>query len=154
MSSPLKLYLKANDRIFINGAVLRADRKVCLELLNDAHFLLENHVMQVEQADTPLKQLYYIVQLMVMSPQDAEKILHAYRECMKNLLETFENKKVLFILKDIDVQINQGSYYPSLKLIRSLFDPESSILNNNSGASRLDDDGLLDVSADKLAASA
>ncbi|MEN0000092.1 MAG: flagellar biosynthesis repressor FlbT [Pseudomonadota bacterium] len=153
MSSPLKLYLKANDRIFINGAVLRADRKVCLELLNDAHFLLENHVMQVEDADTPLKQLYYIVQLMVMSPQDADKIMHAYRECMNNLLDSFENKQVLFILKDIDVQINQGSYYPSLKMIRTLFDTESSILNKDSKAGA-EDDAHLDGPTDKLAASA
>ncbi|MEO0544777.1 MAG: flagellar biosynthesis repressor FlbT [Pseudomonadota bacterium] len=153
MSSPLKLYLKANDRIFINGAVLKADRKVCLELLNDAHFLLENHVMQVDAATTPLKQLYYIVQLMVMAPQDASKVLPTYRECMANLLENFENQKILSLLKDVDVQINQGTYYPSLKMIRSLFETESIILKSDSDR-YVDDVSIDDKQMGKMVASA
>ena len=44
MKSSFKIFLKANERIFINGAVIRVDRKVSLELLNDVQFLLENHV--------------------------------------------------------------------------------------------------------------
>ena len=35
MKSSFKIFLKANERIFINGAVIRVDRKVSLELLND-----------------------------------------------------------------------------------------------------------------------
>jgi flagellar protein FlaF len=41
--------------------VLRADRKVSIEILNDATFLLEAHVMKVEDASTPLRQLYFII---------------------------------------------------------------------------------------------
>ena len=46
MSQTLRITLKANEKIYINGAVIRADRKVSLELLNDVQFLLENHVLQ------------------------------------------------------------------------------------------------------------
>ncbi|MGL2349569.1 flagellar biosynthesis repressor FlbT [Helicobacter pylori] len=35
------LTLKPNEKIFINGAILRVDRKVTFELLNDVTFLLE-----------------------------------------------------------------------------------------------------------------
>jgi flagellar biosynthesis repressor protein FlbT len=44
----MNISLRRGERIFINGAVLRVDRKVCLELLNDVTFLLESHVMQAE----------------------------------------------------------------------------------------------------------
>ena len=64
MKSTLKISLKANEKIYINGAVVRFDRKVTLEFLNDVQFLLENHVLQPEDASTPLRQLYFIVQVM------------------------------------------------------------------------------------------
>ena len=47
---PMHISLRSGERPFLNGAVLRVDRKVTLELLNDATFLLENHVLQVEDA--------------------------------------------------------------------------------------------------------
>ena len=71
MKKAMHLSLRAGERIYVNGAVLRVDRKVTLELLNDAAFLLENQVMQAAQAVTPLRQLYFAVQLMLMEPDQA-----------------------------------------------------------------------------------
>ncbi|MGO7646030.1 flagellar biosynthesis repressor FlbT, partial [Rhizobium ruizarguesonis] len=39
MKSTLRLYLKAGEKVLINGAVMRVDRKVALEFLNDVAFL-------------------------------------------------------------------------------------------------------------------
>ena len=68
-----KAFVRCGEKIYINGAVLRVDRKVSLELLNDATFLLEAHVMKVEDATTPLRQLYFIIQIMLMNPHDMVK---------------------------------------------------------------------------------
>ena len=62
--------MRAGERIYINGAVLRVDRKVSLELVNDVMFLLEGQVMQAADATTAMRQLYFIVQLMLMNPTD------------------------------------------------------------------------------------
>ena len=67
----MHISLRAGEKIYINGAVLRSDRKVSIELLNDATFLLEAHVMKVEDASTPLRQLYFIIQIMLMNPNDS-----------------------------------------------------------------------------------
>ena len=64
----MHITLRANEKLYLNGAVLKPDRKVSIELMNDAVFLLEAHVIQERDATTPLRQLYYIVQLMLMSP--------------------------------------------------------------------------------------
>ena len=64
----MHITLRANEKIFINGAVLKVDRKTSIELMNDAVFLLEAHVIHERDATTPLRQLYYIVQLMLMEP--------------------------------------------------------------------------------------
>ena len=68
MTKPFSISLKPGERIFINGAVVRVDRKVSIEFLNDVTFLLEAHVMQPEQTTTPFRQLYFIVQTMLMDP--------------------------------------------------------------------------------------
>ena len=57
MKNTLKISLKPNEKIYLNGAVIRVDRKVTLELLNDVQFLLESHVLQIDEASTPLRQL-------------------------------------------------------------------------------------------------
>jgi len=71
MTNTLKISLKPNEKIYINGAVIRVDRKVTVELMNDVQFLLENHVIQADDASTPLKQLYFILQVMLMNPAGA-----------------------------------------------------------------------------------
>ena len=77
MSRTLRICLKSGERIFVNGAELRADRKVTLEILNEVTFLLEHHVLQPSEATTPLRQLYIQVQSMLMMPaQRPEKASH------------------------------------------------------------------------------
>ena len=56
----MQISLKAGERIYINGAVVRVDRKVSIELMNDVVFLLEAHVLQAEETTTPLRQLYFV----------------------------------------------------------------------------------------------
>ncbi len=76
----MKVSLRAGELIYVNGAVLRVDRKVAIELVNDVMFLLEGQVMQAADATTALRQLYFIVQLMLMNPtdhQDASRALWA-----------------------------------------------------------------------------
>lgn len=136
MTGTFKLFLKANERVFINGAVLRADRKVGLELLNDVDFLLETHVMQAEDATTPLRQLYFIIQIMLMSPSEKAAALKLYRDSVRALLATFENRRIVQGLKDIDVMIAGDRPFEALKALRGLFEIEDAILKRKRGESK------------------
>jgi len=40
VSKSMHISLRPGEKLYLNGAVLRADRKMSLELLNDATFLL------------------------------------------------------------------------------------------------------------------
>lgn len=130
MKNSLRISLKAGERIFINGAVLRVDRKVSLEFLNDVTFLLENHVMQPEQATTPLRQLYFIVQMMLINPAGVEQSMEMFRKSVVMLLTCFENEEVVSELKHIDSMVVQGKAFESLKAIRALYPVEEKILNS------------------------
>ncbi len=130
MKSSLRISLKTGEKIFINGAVLRVDRKVGLEFLNDVTFLLENHVLQPEEASTPLRQLYFIVQMMLINPEGAEQAQVMFKKSVVMLLSCFKNEQILTDLKHIDAMVTEGRVFESLKSIRSLFPIEDEILNN------------------------
>ena len=131
MKNTLKITLKANEKIYINGAVIKADRKVSLELLNDVQFLLEGHVMQPEAANTPLKQLYFIIQVILMNPQGAPEAREMLRRSMPLLLASFSDEQVLAALKNIDRAVAEGHVFEALKALRALFAREAAILANH-----------------------
>ncbi|GGF47932.1 putative flagellum biosynthesis repressor protein FlbT [Azorhizobium oxalatiphilum] len=131
MSKSMQLTLRPGERIFINGAVLRVDRKVTLELLNDATFLLEGHVMQVEDTTTPLRQLYFVLQAILIDPRNAEGARHLFHRQWAALSQSFKNAEILAGLDNIAQQVIAGRTFEALRTLRGLFPLEDSILNGN-----------------------
>ena len=134
MKNPLRLSLKPNEKIWLNGAVIKVDRKVSIELLNDVQFLLESHVLQPAQANTPLRQLYFILQVMLMNPAGAEDARAMFRRSLPLLLASFTNQEILASLKDVDALVSQGQVYDALKRIRGLYAIEAAILDEAADA--------------------
>ncbi|MBN9068190.1 MAG: flagellar biosynthesis repressor FlbT [Rhizobiales bacterium] len=132
MKNTLKISLKANEKIYINGAVVSVDRKTTIELLNETQFLLESHVLQPEQASTPLKQLYFILQIILMNPGNAEQARDMFRQSLPLLLDSFRNEQILSSLKHIDRLVAEGHVYDALKTIRGLYSLEDEILYGGS----------------------
>ena len=130
MKNKLKISLKPNEKIYINGAVLRVDRKVTLELLNDVQFLLESHVLQANEASTPLRQLYFILQVMLMNPSDALQARELFRKSLPLLLATYSNEQIRSTLKQVDRLVGEDHIYDALKAIRSLYQHEAETLND------------------------
>ncbi len=123
-----KLSMKPNERVYVNGAVLRFDRKTSIEFLNNVHFLLESHVLQAEDANTPLKRLYFSIQLQLMTPHDTGESKGLYRELLNQLLTTFEHNYVLNELKNIDRLVSEARYHESMKVLRELYSIEERLL--------------------------
>ena len=124
----MKISLRAGERVYINGAVLRVDRKVSLELVNDVMFLLEGQVMQAADATTAMRQLYFIVQLMLMNPTDVGAAASLYGQHHAALLAVCENREMLDGLAAIDEMVGGNRYFEALKRIRALFPLEQAIL--------------------------
>lgn len=131
MKGRLKIHLKANERIFINGGVIRVDRKVALELLNDVVFLLEGHVLQQEDATTPLRQLYFVVQSMIMEPSTVGLARQIYEQQHRNLLSAFKDIEILEGLVQIRELIERNKVYEALKRIRTLFPIEAKLIGED-----------------------
>lgn len=129
MKKPICISLRGGERIYVNGAVLRVDRKVTLELINDVAFLLESQVMQVADATTPLRQLYFVVQLMLMNPKDVDEAKIVYREQRAALLAAVVNQDILRVLDEVEELVEVKRYYEALRRIRATFEIEQAILS-------------------------
>jgi flagellar biosynthesis repressor protein FlbT len=132
----MNISLRRGERIFINGAVLRVDRKVCLELLNDVTFLLESHVMQAEAATTPLKRLYFVIQTMLMSPNDCETALQLCREMFISLSTSARDRRIMEGLQTAVRNIEDKKMFEALKTVRALFPVEAELIAAESQSAR------------------
>lgn len=117
----MNITLRAGERIYINGAVLRVDRKATLELMNDATFLLETHVMKAEDATTPLRQVYFVVQVMLMDPASARNTAQLAASLIEKAREAFDSTQVRRGLDNIQELIGRSRYFEAMKALRLMF---------------------------------
>jgi flagellar protein FlbT len=115
------IHLKRGEKLYVNGAVLRVDRRTSLEFLNDVTFLLENHVMQVEDATTPVKQLYFVVQTMLMEPANAGLTAELYKHLSFRTRQEVGDETVKAQIDSADRKVAEGRYFDALKHLRSCF---------------------------------
>ena len=123
----MNISLRAGEKIYINGAVLRVDRKVSISLLNDAHFLLEAHVLQAADATTPMRQLYFLLQLMLMEPGgaiEAKRLFEVFYSQMSVVLDRTVLGDGLVEVGDL---VKDSRYFEALKVIRTLYPLEAQL---------------------------
>ncbi len=124
----MNISLRRGEKIYINGAVFRVDRKVCIELLNDVTFLLENHVMQASEATTHLKQLYFVIQMMLIAPKDVSSAIGLYRKILTSCGDAFSDRRITDGLSVAARMVDAGRYFEGLKTVRALFPVEAEIV--------------------------
>jgi flagellar biosynthesis repressor protein FlbT len=124
----MQIHLKKGEKIYINGAVIRADHRCSLELLNNVTFLLENHVMQAEKAETPFKQIYFVVQTMLIDPENAHITRELYWQLSGCLHTSNDDPQLIKGLVESDSCVKSQRYFDALKILRGLFDIEEKLI--------------------------
>ncbi|NBN64861.1 flagellar biosynthesis repressor FlbT [Microvirga tunisiensis] len=125
----MHIALKAGERIYINGAVLRVDRKTSLELMNNAVFLLESHVLQAQDTTTPLRQIYFVLQSMLMDPVAAAHARDLAEILIASTRKTFSNRSIVEGLDEVEGLMGEDRLFDALKTIRSLYPIEAAIMS-------------------------
>lgn len=115
------IQLKRGEKLYVNGAVLRVDRRTSLEFLNDVTFLLENHVMQAEEATTPVRQLYFVVQTMLMDPANAGMTAELYKHLSFRTRQATNDETARAQIDQADRKVTEGRFFDALKHLRSCF---------------------------------
>jgi flagellar protein FlbT len=127
---PLKLKLGANERLVVNGAVLvNGAYRTTLLVKNFAHIMREKDVLQEEDANTPTKRLYFLVQAMLMQPPPPDLLMETYRSVQEQLQDVYIKQDNISILQDVDLLVNEGDYYKALAKLHPLIAYEAKLLN-------------------------
>ena len=117
----MNITLRAGERFFINGAVIRIDRKATVELLNDVTFLLENHVMQANDATTLTRQIYFAVQIMVMDPTATASATPLARSLIETALGAYRTPELISGLRGVAQSLARSRNFEAMKALRLLF---------------------------------
>ena len=128
------IHLKRGEKLYLNGAVLRVDRRTSLEFLNDVTFLLENHVMQAEEANTPIRQLYFVVQTMLMDPANAGMTAELYKHLSHRTRQAIDDASIRDVIDGADRKVVEGRYFDALKLLRGSFGADAKAEQQKTGS--------------------
>lgn len=124
----LVIDLKPQEKILIGSAVItNSAQRTRLHIAGDAPILREKDIMTEDQADTPCKRVYFLVQCMYMAhaPQDYHD---KYFEIIKDIQNAAPTTTIFFV--QINEHIIAGTYYKALKLAQQLIEHEAELIGH------------------------
>ena len=128
--STLAINMAANERVFVNGAVLGVDRRTRLLLCNEVTFLRERNVMQEAEAVTPLRRLYFAAQRGMIAPADATAAAVEAGALTEALLAAAATPALVNGLLDARDALARGRPYEAMRAIKPLFALEARLLED------------------------
>jgi flagellar protein FlbT len=124
----LVIDLKPGEKILIGSAVITNDsQRTRLHIAGEAAIMREKDVMQEEEANTPCKKIYFVLQCMYLA-RDAREYHEKYFNMVKEIQHAAPTSAFFFM--QINEQIIGGHYYKALKLANELIQHETELLNN------------------------
>jgi len=120
----MNITLRSGERLYLNGAVIRVDRKTSIELMNDAAFLIESHVMQAAEATTPLRQIYFAVQIALMDPSSGSAVAPLIETLIAQTEAAVNSATLRAGLETVRALIARGRHFEALKTLRANYPVE------------------------------
>jgi len=120
----LVIDLKPNEKILVGNTMITNDKqRTRLHIEGDAPILREKNTMTADQATTPAKKLYFILQSVYLLPADrAMERFDDYFSHLENM--TLIAPQISDFLDEISKNLIQGTYYKGMKLVQDLINNE------------------------------
>ena len=120
--------LKPEEKILIGEAVITNDtQRTRLHITGDAPILREKDVMKEEDADTPCKKIYFLVQCMYLA-RDPKIYFDRYFNLIHDIQSAAPTSSLFFM--KINDMILEGHYYKAMKEARELMSHEEELIAN------------------------
>lgn len=124
----LVIDLKPGEKILIGDAVITNDtQRTRLHISGESPILREKDVMQEEEADTPCKKIYFMIQCMYMA-NNSREYHNKYFELAREIQHAAPQASFMFLI--INEKIMDGAYYKAMKEARELIKLEKELLEN------------------------
>ncbi|MEM7637638.1 MAG: flagellar biosynthesis repressor FlbT [Pseudomonadota bacterium] len=133
--SGLMLKLAPSERFYINGTVLEnGDKPGGIRVPGpDVMVLRSRDALKPSDVNTPVKRVYYTVQLLITRDLDPEETLPALEEACSDLANAFApaDRDMIPVLQEM---IRRGSYYSALCYLKRIIKLESQLLGEEAPA--------------------
>jgi flagellar protein FlbT len=119
----LKIVLKPGERIIISGGVI-TNGKATAQLLVENHvpILRQKDIMGQNEATTPCRRIYLVIQLMYIDAGNLATYQHTYWNLVKDVLKAAPS--TLPLIDRISDHILNNRHYQALKLAKKLIEYE------------------------------
>lgn len=124
--------LKPGEKILIGEAVITNDsQRTRLHIAGNSPILREKDVMHEEDANSPCKRIYFIIQCMYISPKP-DQYFEKYFAMIREVQEAAPSTVLFFV--PINEKILQGHYYQAMKDARELIKYEQDLIQKAQGS--------------------
>ena len=124
----LVIDLKPKERIIIGNAVITNDnQRTRLHIEGEAPILREKDVLREEDATSPCKRIYFIIQMMYLAHNPTE-IYDQYFAAVREVQDAAPTTALL--IADISQLLLGWHYYKALREARKLIDYEQELMSN------------------------
>ena len=126
---PLKLILKPGEKIVINQAVIEnGGEKAQLVLQNKARVMRERDIMTEENADSPAKRIYFLVQMLYLFPDKNRVYQQKFNDHLRDFVQAVPSSAAIAL--DVGKGVLEGDLYAALKQCKKLIDYEKEVLSH------------------------
>ena len=127
----LVIDLKPGEKILIGTAVITNDsQRTRLHISGESPILREKDVMQEHDANTPCKQVYFLIQCMYMA-RNPREYHQKYFELIREIQHAAPTMAFSFLV--INEWIMQDNYYRAMREARDLIKLEEELVANVTG---------------------
>lgn len=120
--------LKPGEKVLVGTAVITNDsQRTRLHIAGDAPILREKDIMKEEDAASPCKKIYFLIQCMYMSHRPDEYFKKYFTQ-IQQIQTAAPSTSLLFA--SINEKILAGHYYQALKEARDLIQYEQELIEN------------------------
>lgn len=122
--------LKPGEKILIGSSVMTNDsQRTRLHIAGDMPILREKDIMQENEATSPCRKIYFLLQCMYLARNPAD--YHAKYFSLMKMIQDAAPSTSIFCMK-INAQLIQGHYYKALREARELIAHEDELIQTAS----------------------
>jgi flagellar protein FlbT len=129
--SGLVLKLGPRERVMINGVVMEnGDRRTRINIVTpDAKVLRLRDAIHPDNANTPVRRVCYIAQLVLAGEADAEEGRRQLLRGIEQLSQVFQDADSRGHLADATEAAVEGRFYQAMKALRAIMPREARLLS-------------------------
>jgi len=124
----LVIDLKPGEKILIGKAVITNDsQRTRIHIAGDAPIIRSKDIMKEEEADTPCKKIYFLIQCMYLT-EDIAEYQDTFFELIKEIQDASPSSSIFFM--QIHDEILNGHFYKALKIAKQLIQHEEELIQH------------------------